>query len=95
MKRIKYYLIAAVATSFMMDDVRTNIALSENPAEFLLRNIGKKGSDDNCLLLNSIKISEKQYNALLIYNPTNEGYFKLKEADYSEVVTEEEDDEDE
>jgi len=83
---MKKYLIGVTYIPLMCNSITKNIVISEEVSKFLLKNlkeIKQKNNEDNILINFCKEISENDYKELKTFNPTNEGYFKLLNRDYS------------
>ncbi len=82
----KHYLIKVTYTSFGCNPFTVNIAISEQPIDFFLKQLKQIDRYDNIILDFVMDITKEEYNRLKKYNPTNESYFKLLSKDYSKIV---------
>lgn len=89
MSGIDFYLIIYKVRIFGGYDYVANAVISENPTEFLKRNLEYLEEHKNhmrgahkIVVLQWAEISEEQYNNLKDHNTTSESYARFKERDY-------------
>ncbi len=88
---MKYYFVLAEHESRFCKPIKAGIFISESPEEFYIRNLRARNNIWSGTFYLSLwrETIREVYLRGREFNPTNEGYFKLRNRDYSIIEKEE------